>query len=81
MSTETDNLLLSTLSAGVVGVGDPIGGESASNLFKTIRGDGVIVKPDAPIVPVDAMYVQDAQALNTPMAASTYTDTNLRSNR
>jgi hypothetical protein len=74
MSTETDNLLLSTLSAGMVGVGDPIGGESASNLFQTIRGDGVIVKPDAPIVPVDAMYVQDAQALNTPMVASTYTD-------
>jgi len=74
MSTETDNLLLSTLSAGMVGVGDPIGSESASNLFQTIRGDGVIVKPDAPIVPVDAMYVQDAQVLNTPMVASTYTD-------
>ncbi len=74
MSTETDNLLLSTLSAGMVGVGDPIGSERASNLFQTIRGDGVIVKPDAPIVPVDAMYVQDAQVLNTPMVASTYTD-------
>jgi hypothetical protein len=74
MSTETDNLLLSTLSAGMVGVGDAIGTESKPNLFQTIRGDGVIVKPDVPIVPVDAMYVQDAQALNTPMVASTYTD-------
>ena len=74
MSTETDNLLLSTLSAGIVGVGDPIGAESKTNLFQTIRGDGVIVKPDVPIVPVDAMYVQDAQALNMPMVASTYTD-------
>jgi hypothetical protein len=74
MSTETDNLLLSTLSAGTVGVGDPIGGESKANLFQTIRADGVIVKPDVPIVPIDAMYVQDAQALNTPMIATTYTD-------
>jgi hypothetical protein len=31
MSTETNNLLLSTLSAGIVGVGDPIGSESATN--------------------------------------------------
>lgn len=74
MSTETDNLLLSTLSAGVVGVGDPIGAESASNLSQTIRADGVIVKPDVPIVPVDGMYIQDAQGTNRPMVASTCTD-------
>ena len=65
MSTETDNLLLSTLSAGILGVGDAIGAESKTNLFQTIRGDGVIVKPDVPIVPVDTMYVQDAQVLNS----------------
>jgi hypothetical protein len=74
MSTETDNLLLSTLSAGVVGVGDAIGTESATNLLQSIRADGVIVKPDKPIVPVDSSFLQDAQALNTPMVASTYTD-------
>jgi hypothetical protein len=74
MSSETDNLLLSTLSAGIVGVGDPIGAESATNLFQTIRTDGVIVKPDEPIVPIDATYIQDAQALKQPMVASTYTD-------
>ena len=74
MSTETDNLLLSTLSAGMVGVGDPIGAESKTNLFQTVRADGMIVKPDVPIVPIDAMYAQDAQTLLTPMVASTYTD-------
>ena len=74
MSTETDNLLLSTLSAGIVGVGDPIGTESATNLLQTIRADGVIIKPDEPIVPIDAVYFQDAQALSQPMVASTYTD-------
>ena len=74
MSSETDNLLLSTLSAGIVGVGDPIGAESATNLFQTIRADGVIVKPDEPIAPIDATYIQDAQALKQPMVASTYSD-------
>jgi hypothetical protein len=74
MSSETDNLLLSTLSAGIVGVGDAIGAESVPNLFQTIRADGVLVKPDEPIVPIDATFLQDAQALNQPMVASTYTD-------
>lgn len=74
MSTEKDNLLLSTLSAGIVGVGDAIGTESKANLFQTIRADGVIVKPDVPIVPIDDMYIQDAQGLHNPMVASTYTD-------
>ncbi len=74
MSTETNNLLLSTLSAGIVGVGDPIDTESKDNLLQTVRADGVIVKPDVPIVPLDTMYVQDAQGLDTPMTASTYTD-------
>jgi hypothetical protein len=52
MSTETNNLLLSTLSAGIVGVGDPIGSESATNLFQTIRADGVIVKPESQLCPL-----------------------------
>ena len=36
-------------------------------------GDGVIVKPDAPIVPVDEVYSSDAQGDGKPMVASTYT--------
>jgi hypothetical protein len=42
--------------------------------LQTIRTDGVIVKPDAPIVPVDGLCIQDAQATNQPMVASTYND-------
>ena len=71
-STETDNLLLSTLSAGMVGVGDPLGAESKTNLMQTIRADGVIVKPDTSIVPIDATYVADAQGQNAPMVAAAY---------
>ena len=63
MSTEEDNLLLATLSAGMVGVGDELGAASKQNLLKAVRGDGVIVKPDAPIVPLDAAWLYDCVAL------------------
>lgn len=76
MSTEINNLLLSTLSAGPVGVGDGIGQQSAANIFQSVRPDGVIVKPDVPIVPTDATYLAEA-ASDGPaelpvMTASTY---------
>ena len=74
MSREADNLLVSTLSAGPVGVGDRIGEVNAPNLLRAVRSDGVIVKPDAPLVPVDETFINDAQALGKPMVAITYTD-------
>jgi hypothetical protein len=74
MSRETDNLLLSTLSAGPVGVGDRIGEVDAKNLLRSVRGDGVIVKPDEPIVPLDETFIRDAQGLGKPMVAFTHTD-------
>jgi hypothetical protein len=74
MSTETDNLLVATLSAGMVGIGDKIGAESKENLMRAVRTDGVIVKPDVPLVPIDAMYTSDALESNQPMLASAHTD-------
>lgn len=74
MSTEKYNLLLATLSAGIVGVGDPIGKINKRNLLHSVRADGVIVKPDTPVVPVDDLYIQDAKGLHSPMVAATYTD-------
>jgi hypothetical protein len=79
MSGETDNLLLSTLSAGLVGVGDTLGHVDAASLLRSVRGDGVIVKPDAPIVPIDSSYIADASAASAhmapaPMVAATRTD-------
>ncbi|MCW2864447.1 MAG: Carbohydrate binding family 6 [Actinoallomurus sp.] len=71
MSTETQNLLLQNLSAGPVGVGDPIGAESVSNLNKVAEADGTIVKPDTPIVPDDATYVRDAGGSGNAMVATT----------
>ncbi len=73
MSTEMNNLLLCNLSAGPLGTGDAIGKESRENLFKTIRADGVIVKPDEPAVPIDATYLKEAAGDKvSPLVVSTF---------
>ena len=69
-SSERNNVMLSTLSAGPVGVGDAIGAETKTNLVRAVREDGVIVKPDAPIVPTDSTYLADARNLNAPTGVS-----------
>jgi hypothetical protein len=75
MSTERDNLLLSVLSAGVVGFGDALGAENVDNLHRTSRADGVLIKPDAPLVPTDASILAEAtQGSSAPMLAWTYSD-------
>jgi hypothetical protein len=74
MSGETDNLLLSSLSGGPVGIGDAIGTVNKANLLEAVRADGVIVKPDAPIVPLDSSYLADAKKKPAPLTASTFTD-------
>jgi len=71
-SSESRNLLLSTLSAGPVGVGDALGGIVVPNLAQSVRPDGVIVKPDVPLTPIDQSYVNGATGQNSPMVAATY---------
>ena len=73
-SSQTRSLLISILSAGPVGVGDALGAENFTNLLHAVRQDSVIVKPDAPLAPLDQVYVGDAQGQTPPMVASTYTD-------
>jgi len=74
MSTETNNLLLCNLSAGPIGTGDPLDKENKENLFKTMRSDGVIIKPDAPLLPTDASYIAEGKKQDSPLVATTYTD-------
>jgi hypothetical protein len=74
MSTELDNLLVATLSAGPLGVGDRVGTLNVGNLSRAVRSDGVIVKPDVPLTPLDSSFWSDAQAAQAPMIASTYSD-------
>jgi hypothetical protein len=73
-STETTHMLLATLSAGPVGVGDPVGKLSAPNLLRSVRRDGVIVKPDVPLTPIDASYLSMARNADQPQINSTYSD-------
>ena len=82
MSTEADNLLVATLSAGMVGIGDSIGTENKENLLRAVRTDGIIVKPDSPLLPIDAAYTADSleSGLRTagdsspPMVAAAHTN-------
>ncbi len=73
LSSEEANLALSTLSAGPVGVGDPLDKIDAADLRRAIRSDGEIVKPDVTIRPLDAMYLEDARGAGGPMVAETWT--------
>ena len=73
-SGETANLLLACLSAGMVGPGDEAGEEDEENLSRSARPDGVLVKPDAPLLPVDETWVDRAEGGEKPFVAATYTD-------
>ena len=73
-STETIHLLIATLSAGPIGVGDPIGSFSAANLLRAVRKDGVIVKPGVPLAPTDASYAAMAHAVDIPQIDAAWSD-------
>ena len=73
-SSNRDNLLLATLSAGVVGVGDALDALVPENLRMAARADGVLVKPDLPLLPTDETYLADAQKISQPLVAVTATD-------
>lgn len=73
-STQLDNLLLATLSAGPVGIGDPVGAVNGSNLLHSARSDGVIIKPDVPLTPVDSSYLNAAAGADAPQIAAAYSD-------
>jgi hypothetical protein len=73
MSTETSNLLLATLSAAIVGVGDGVGKFDRTNLLHAVRADGVIIKPDDAITPLDPAYIDEANDRQMPVIATTHT--------
>ncbi|HEX3757075.1 MAG TPA: hypothetical protein VHW23_00145, partial [Kofleriaceae bacterium] len=72
-SPERDNLILSTLSAGPVGVGDALQTASAANLLSAARPDSVLVRPDTSIVPIDSSFVDEAAGTGRPMIAAAST--------
>ncbi|HVZ26125.1 MAG TPA: hypothetical protein VG842_08730 [Sediminibacterium sp.] len=72
-SGEKGNMIVSVLSAGPVGTGDSIGHENKDNIFLASRKDGVLVKPDLPLLPMDRDYLHFAQKKKLPVLAHTYT--------
>jgi hypothetical protein len=78
-SADVKGLVLAAHSAGIVAMADAIGDEVAGNVQQVVRPDGVIVKPDAPMVPLDATYIADAMAAQNsldppPMVAFSYSN-------
>jgi hypothetical protein len=47
---------------------------NGANLLHAARRDGVIVKPDVPLTPIDSSYRSAAHGANDPQMAATYTD-------
>jgi hypothetical protein len=76
MSSETENLLIATLSGGMVGIGDAIGELDRENLLRAVRPDGVIVKPDDPLTPLDRCYIAQAKDRSAPVVAASRTNHN-----
>ena len=46
----------------------------AANLLRAVRPEGVIVKPDAPLTPLDSRLLSDSLSLNAPLVSATYSD-------
>jgi len=61
--------LISSLSAGMVGLGDAIGATVIENVTPTCRTDGLLLKPDRPATAIDPMYLPHAR----PFTVSTET--------
>ena len=68
-SNDLGSLIVSTLSAGPVGVGDAISQINASHLLAAVRADGALLKPDTPLLPIDDLYASDAANRHAPMVA------------
>lgn len=71
-SDETGNILLADLSAGIVGLSDAIGKEDLANISRVARKDGMIVKPDEPLVPMDQTFIAMAKGKKSPMVCATH---------
>jgi hypothetical protein len=69
-SHDLGSVIISTLSGGPVAVADGMEEIDAANLGATLRGDGLVIKPDQPLLPIGLMYGEDAQNEQTPMIAT-----------
>ena len=73
-SVNARDVLVATLMAGPVGSGDALGACHEVNLRRAVRTDGVIVKPDVSLAPLDSTFLAFSQSSSAPVVASTYTN-------
>jgi hypothetical protein len=71
-SSEHDNLLLSTLTGGIMGSADAIGTPDFASIRRAIRADGMLIKPDVPILLLDRSLVAEASGSSGVGIATTY---------
>ena len=66
--------LLSALSTGPVGIGDPLGRADRGIVMRTCRADGVLVRPDVPLAAIDRCFAEHPVARAVPLVAEAFTD-------
>ena len=62
------DLLVSSLLSGAIALGDKAGAQNAELILQTCREDGLLLKPDRPLLPVELMLLDH----NKPYIATTY---------
>lgn len=72
-SHDTAAMLFATLSGGPVGVGDAFEDLDRANIFRAVRADGEIVKPDEPLMPLDVSYMTQARQTGAAIIGATFT--------
>jgi hypothetical protein len=72
-STDHDSTLISALSTGLFGASDAIGAADFASLKRAIRSDGVIIKPDVPLLLLDRSIVDEARGTAAASIAASYT--------
>jgi hypothetical protein len=66
--------LLSALSTGPVGIGDPFGRADREIVLRTCREDGILVRPDVPLAVVDRCFAEHPVARLVPLVAEAWSD-------
>ena len=65
---------LAALSAGPVGIGDRVGRSDREIILRTCRDDGVLVKPDLPLAPLERCFASHAHTHAAPLVGETWSD-------
>ncbi len=64
--------LLAALSAGPVGIGDPLGAADPGIVRRASRADGVLVRPDVPIAAADRSFAAPPVGAASPIIGTTH---------